>query len=157
VHQALPWLRTLPFYSTIRSSLELLSEIASERRGLWALLWSIVVWIGIVLETHVIVLGFDPSISLWASMLLVGATTLGMTIPSSPGYIGVFHGIAVAVLTLFGVPTDTAVAIAILVHLAGFLPVTLLGLYYVWADGLGSLTRLVQASGAVEGSTESRP
>lgn len=58
--------------------------------------------------------------------------SLAVAIPSSPGFFGPFEAAARAGLGLWGVPPEQAVSFAIGYHIAGFLPVTLIGIYYVW-------------------------
>ncbi len=57
---------------------------------------------------------------------------LAVAIPSSPGFFGPFEAAARVGLGLWDVPATQAVSFAIGFHIAGFLPVTLMGVYYVW-------------------------
>ncbi len=57
---------------------------------------------------------------------------LAVAIPSSPGFFGPFEAAARVGLGLWGVPASQAISFAIGFHIAGFLPVTLIGMYYVW-------------------------
>ena len=54
-----------------------------------------------------------------------------MAVPSSPGFFGPFEAAAKLGLGLWGVAADKAVSFAVGFHLGGFIPVTLLGLYYI--------------------------
>src|SRR5205823_1390401 len=56
---------------------------------------------------------------------------LGVSIPSAPGYVGVFHAAAALAVGLFGVAQSTAVGYALLFHASQILPVTLLGWLYL--------------------------
>ena len=54
-------------------------------------------------------------------------------------------------MTFFGVPTDTAVAAAIVLHAVSFVPVTLLGLAFMAKEGLSfSRMRDLAAVGKTE-------
>ena len=64
----------------------------------------------------------------WAVLAFVG---LGVSIPSAPGYVGVFHAAAALAVGLFGVAQSTAVGYALLFHASQILPVTLLGWLYL--------------------------
>lgn len=57
---------------------------------------------------------------------------LAVAIPSSPGFFGPFEAAARVGLGLWDVPATQAISFAIGFHIAGFLPVTLIGVYYVW-------------------------
>lgn len=65
-----------------------------------------------------------------AGVLLI-ATSLAISIPSAPGFIGTWHVAAVFVLVnIYQQSTDVAQAYAILNHAINFIPLTLVGLYY---------------------------
>jgi uncharacterized protein (TIRG00374 family) len=70
------------------------------------------------------------------ALFLQSLVALAAAIPSSPGFFGPFEAAAVAGLSLWSVPSDQAVSFAVGFHIAGFIPVTLVGFYYVWRLGL---------------------
>jgi uncharacterized membrane protein YbhN (UPF0104 family) len=84
-------------------------------------------------------LGLKP---LYAAMAL-SVTNLGILIPSSPGYVGPFHYFCMQGLRIFGVPQETALGYAIMVHLLYYVPVTLWGMAVLAAYGI----RLGSAAG----------
>jgi hypothetical protein len=57
---------------------------------------------------------------------------LAVAVPSSPGFFGPFEAAARLGLGFWEVPANQAISFAIGYHVAGFLPVTLVGVYYVW-------------------------
>jgi glycosyltransferase 2 family protein len=61
---------------------------------------------------------------------------LAVAIPSSPGFFGPYEAASRIGLAFWDVPSDQAISFAIGFHIAGFLPVTLIGVYYVWRLGL---------------------
>ena len=64
----------------------------------------------------------------WSEALGVFAlSSLGMLLPSSPGALGVYEAVAVAALIAYGTPRDQALAAALFMHMAQFIPVTLAG------------------------------
>jgi uncharacterized membrane protein YbhN (UPF0104 family) len=92
---------------------------------------------------------FEPALLLVPVVLLVmAASNLASSIPSSPGSIGTFEFPAAAALVLVGVGEGVAGAYAILVHVALLLPVTALGLVFLWVAHM-SLARLTRASEAL--------
>jgi uncharacterized membrane protein YbhN (UPF0104 family) len=66
------------------------------------------------------------------AVFLQSLTSLAVAVPSTPGFFGPFEAAARLGLRLWHVPPDRAVSFAVGLHLAGFIPVTLLGLYFVW-------------------------
>ena len=69
-----------------------------------------------------------PPLAGWVVLAFVG---LGVSIPSAPGYFGVFHFAAVMAVAIFDVPETTALGYAIVFHASQFIPVTLLGWIYL--------------------------
>jgi uncharacterized protein (TIRG00374 family) len=58
-------------------------------------------------------------------------------VPSSPGYVGTFDSALVTVLRdTAGISAEVATAYALLIHATLFLPVTLLGIAFLWRAGL---------------------
>jgi uncharacterized membrane protein YbhN (UPF0104 family) len=53
---------------------------------------------------------------------------LGMVVPSSPGYIGVFHYLVTVALMPFGVPKDLALSFAFVWHGLNYVVLSVVGL-----------------------------
>ncbi len=68
--------------------------------------------------------------------LLMAITNLGLMVPSTPGGLGIFEGIGVTFLSIYSIPAHTALAYIVTVHLVVFLPITLLGYFYLHHEGL---------------------
>ena len=67
----------------------------------------------------------------WSAALLVqGAIVVGVSVPSSPGYFGLFEIAAAATLPLYGISKNDATTWAIVFHIASFIPITLIGAHY---------------------------
>jgi len=82
-------------------------------------------------------------VPLVAIMFAVVVTTMGMLIPSSPGYIGVFHYLTVVSLSSFGISKDTSLALALLWHAVNYLTLSASGYIALWIHGtsLGQILR----------------
>lgn len=109
---------------------------------------SLVVW---TLEVGVYALAqraFGFNIPPSGLVLTMAVLTLGLTAPSAPGFVGVFEGLIVAAVVLYGVDPSVALAFAIMMHLIHYVPVTLLGLAYAWRSGLKIRELHVAASGS---------
>jgi uncharacterized protein (TIRG00374 family) len=101
-----------------------------------AMLWSIPLWLSLALGILFTLWAFDLTISFVGSFLVVGYLAVGVAAPT-PGATGGFHYMCLTALTqFFGVSPDVAGAAAIVLHLVSFIPVTLLGLMFMWQDGL---------------------
>ena len=56
---------------------------------------------------------------------------------SAPGYVGTFDTPGINVLTLYDVARPVATAYTLVLHAALWLPITLLGAFYMLREGLG--------------------
>jgi len=67
---------------------------------------------------------------------------LGVSIPSAPGYVGVFHAAAALAVGLYGVAPSAAIGYALVFHASQIVPVTLLGWLYLLREhmSLGEAT-----------------
>jgi glycosyltransferase 2 family protein len=93
--------------------------------------WTVAVWLVPALAAWTMLWALDlrlPFIAGWAVLAFVG---LGISIPSAPGYVGVFHAAVVLAVGLFGVSQSVGVGYALLFHASQILPVTLLGWLYL--------------------------
>lgn len=70
------------------------------------------------------------------AVFLQSLISLAVAIPSSPGFFGPFEAGARIGLGIWGVPAEQAISFAIGFHIAGFIPVTLIAIYYIWRLGL---------------------
>lgn len=75
-------------------------------------------------------------VSFFALMLMNGIVNLATTIPSAPGYVGTFDKPGIAVLSAYGVPQATAAGYTLVLHLALWLPITLVGAYFLAREGI---------------------
>jgi len=130
----------------VQTFAEGLKVMRSPGHLLWSFLWSVPLWLSIALTIWLTSLAFDLTLPFIASFLVVGYLTVGISLPT-PGVAGGFHYFYKAAMTqLFGAPESVAAAAAVVLHLVSFAPVTVLGLVYMWQDGLtlGGLQRLRQ-------------
>ncbi len=81
-------------------------------------------------------LAFPFEVSFFALMLMNGIVNLATTIPSAPGYIGTFDAPGIAVLEAYGVPSPLAAGYTLVLHAALWLPITVLGAYYMARESL---------------------
>lgn len=72
-----------------------------------------------------------------ASILVIVVVNLGAVIPSSPGFIGVVHFLAMTALLPWAVEQAAALGFAIVYHAIPFLTTVLLGLLFLWSEGFG--------------------
>jgi glycosyltransferase 2 family protein len=105
------------------------------RRGLFLLALSLFTWFGVVAEAWTAGMAVGLTGPLTAIALSVVVVSLGMVVPSSPGYVGVFHYLVIVALTPFDVPRDLALSYALVWHATNYLVLSLSGLIALWAHG----------------------
>lgn len=94
-----------------------------------------------------------PLLAGWTVLTFVG---FGISIPSAPGYIGVWHAAAVLALSMFDVNPSTAVGYALLYHASQFVPVTLIGWLFLVREHL-TLGEATRARAAAPRACRPRP
>lgn len=97
---------------------------------------SIFIWILGVVQFDAVLVAFGLNLPIYAAVFIMCVTALGMTVPSSPGYIGVWEYIIVLALGLFGVDKSLALSCAIVLHGAVYLTTTAAGLISLWRESL---------------------
>ena len=105
--------------------------------------WTVIAWALPVLGAWTLLRAVHlelPFLAGWTVLTFVG---FGISIPSAPGYIGVWHAAAVLALSMFGVSQATALGYAILYHASQFVPITLVGWLFLVREQmtLGEATR----------------
>ena len=124
-----------------------LASLRSPFNILMVFVTSLVIWLLETGKYWLVMHAFHFSVSFFALMLMNGIVTLATTIPSAPGYIGTFDAPGIAVLTAYGVDQATAAGYTLTLHVALWLPITLLGAYFMtregikWSDNLRSETQ----------------
>jgi uncharacterized protein (TIRG00374 family) len=115
-----------------------LASLRSPVNVLMVFLTSVIIWL---LETvkYWFVLhafGLQGEVSFFTLMLMNGIVNLATTIPAAPGYLGTFDAPGIAVLVADGVDTAVATGYTLVLHMALWLPITLLGAYYMTREGI---------------------
>ena len=85
-----------------------------------------------------------PLAASWAVLAFMG---LGVSMPSSPGYVGVFQAATVLALALFSVPRTEALSFSLIFHAAQYFPVTLFGLVLLLVEHV-SLAEAARGTGS---------
>lgn len=122
-----------------------LESLRSPREALMVFVTSVVIWLFETGKYWFVMQAFDFDVSFFALMLMNGIVNLATTIPSAPGYVGTFDAPGIAVLKAYGVEGAIATGYTLVLHVALWLPITLLGGYYLaregikWGDDLESI------------------
>ncbi len=139
----MPWISKVQksrLLAMAQAMLESLNVLKGERAMVWLGFWSIVVWSTAVLNNQLALLALGLHLPLSASILVLVALQIGITLPSIPGRIGIFEYICILCLSIFQLPQSEALGFGILLHMIVLLPTTLLGLlFFIWYSTTGRI------------------
>lgn len=123
-----------------------LAALTSVVRFARVLVWLLVCWALNIGWYYLLLLAFLPQAAFLWVVFAVGAVSLGVALPSSPAYIGVFEAAIVGGLTLFSVDPSLALAFALTAHVIYLAGTSMLGVYALVRDGqsLGQIYRQVR-------------
>ncbi len=102
---------------------------------------TVFIWLVMGLSNYFVFIAFGFDLPLEASFFLLVVVSISILVPSSPGFVGVFHWGATYSLMQYGIGQEQAVSFSLVLHAAQYIPVTLLGFYYLRKAHL-SLTQL---------------
>jgi uncharacterized protein (TIRG00374 family) len=97
---------------------------------------STVVWLLETVKYWFVMHAFPFEVSFFTLMLMNGLANLALTIPAAPGGIGPFDWAGIEALAAFGVDRALAGAYTVVLHVALWFPITVLGAYYFARKGL---------------------
>lgn len=118
-----------------------------------AVAWSVGIWVWQCLSFWVAFLAFGIHVGFAVALFVNGTVALAVSVPAAPGFIGTFQAGVTAGLGVYGVSEAAAVALSLGFHVAGFIPVTVIGLVYAWKLGF-SLEEVGKSEVQVETAVE---
>jgi uncharacterized protein (TIRG00374 family) len=113
-----------------------LASLRSPANVLMVFFTSVLIWLLETVKYWFVMHAFTFQVSFFALMLLNGVANLATTIPAAPGYIGTWEAVTKAVLVAYAVPAAEALGYAAVLHMALWLPITLLGGWYMTREGI---------------------
>jgi uncharacterized protein (TIRG00374 family) len=131
-------LRRAPFLASERAAdrsaslVRGLRILREPRRLLLALALSAAVWLVTGLSIVALYPAFDLSVTSSSAWLILVATSLATTVPSTSGSLGVYEAAAQSSLVAAGVATSPALSFALVLHAVNLLPVSITGAAAAW-------------------------
>lgn len=147
----IPFLRNPKLWQSLESLIDGFAILRSPRELLGVAGWSVFAWLtgGMMYWAIFRAMGMH-ALSFDAAFLVMTVASLVVIVPSSPGYIGVFHATVVFTLnTVFSTDKSDALSYAVVMHAFNYLWLILLGIYSMWHEGL-SYSRLQSLEVAAE-------
>ncbi len=114
-----------------------LQSLRSPREMLMIFATTTLIWFGETTKYWFVMHAFSFTVPFSVLMLMTAIVNLATTIPSTPGYIGTFDAPGIAILRQFGVPQAVATSYTLVLHVALWLPITLLGAFYMLRESIG--------------------
>ena len=149
------WSRRL--HHVLDQFLEGFAVLSNARVAAQLVLLSVAIWLIIALSLWCVLLAFHLRLPPSAPLFVLALISLSFILPTAPGHIGVFQFVAVQALEKgCAVAADTALSYALVAHVVGFAPPTLLGAWAVWRSGL-SLGRLISFGRRAEAGDDQKP
>jgi hypothetical protein len=125
--------------------LEGLASLRSPRDVVGVFATSVIIWLLETGKYYLVMQAFNFRVSFFALMLMNGVVNLAGTLPSAPGYLGTFDTPGIAVLEAYGVVPATATGYTLVLHAALWLPITLVGAWFMAHQSLSLETARKQA------------
>jgi uncharacterized membrane protein YbhN (UPF0104 family) len=121
--------------------------------------WTVATWIFSVGSVWVGALSVGLALSLPAAAFVTVVISTVQAVPSSPGYVGVYHAAVVGAMAAFGVDPATALGAAVITHAFTYGTLVAIGVIALFAGGYGAgdLIRTSSASPPGLGSDRVAP
>ncbi|MCS7282482.1 MAG: lysylphosphatidylglycerol synthase transmembrane domain-containing protein [Anaerolineae bacterium] len=102
-----------------------------------AILFGVTVWVWLLetLKYWLVSFAFALDLGYIPMMVMGGAVNLLTALPSLPGYIGTFE-MGIRILEGLGAPAAPAASYILVLHAILLIPVSLLGLFFLWLEGI---------------------
>jgi uncharacterized protein (TIRG00374 family) len=113
-----------------------LSVLKSPGRFVAVLWWTVAHWLVNALAFWFAFRAVGIELGFLAALFLQMLVAIGVALPSAPGFFGVFEKLATVGLAIYGVSATAATSWAIGFHILSFIPITVIGIYYVSRLGL---------------------
>ncbi len=143
--------------AALRSFASGLGVLRHPGRFLEVLFWAVLHWLlnGVAFWLAFRAVGITAPFS--AALLVQGLIAIGVSVPSAPGFFGVFEYVGQQGLGLYGVDVARATSWAVGFHILTFIPITLIGIYYFARLGLHfrDLSQAESRQGAGPGADDS--
>ena len=113
-------------------------EVCTNRRQIvWSGFLSLAHWLAIASYYYLLFLACGLRVPFLGAMVLVVTVAIGIMVPAAPGYVGNFEYFTVLGLSLFSVPKGEALGYSLVAHAGQFIPVTAIGLLYLFRQSAG--------------------
>lgn len=121
------------FINSLASGLEIVKDAPAL---IMVSIYSAMNWVVSAIPIYIITLSFGFTLPFSSALLILVLLAFAVSVPSSPGYVGPFHYAIYLGLGFYGIGKEEAIGMAIVMHLAQFVPLVVLGLFLLWREKL---------------------
>ncbi|MHB8109681.1 MAG: lysylphosphatidylglycerol synthase transmembrane domain-containing protein [Syntrophorhabdaceae bacterium] len=97
---------------------------------------SIANWLSMSMALYFALKTFGVPLPFIYAPFVTALLNMGLVVPSSPGYIGVYEFLLVTLLAIFGIPKYEAFAVALFFHASWYIPYNILGFVFIIKEHL---------------------
>ncbi len=117
-----------------------LESLRSPQEALMIFFTTVIIWLLETGKYWFVMQAFNSNgdffkVDFFALMLMNGIVNLMTTLPAAPGYVGTFDAPGIALLQAYGVDGNVATSYTLVLHLALWLPITVVGAIYFLREG----------------------
>ena len=80
---------------------------------------------------YFVILALGVSVPFACVPFVCALLNMGITLPSSPGYVGLYQFLLVYLLSIFGVPKYEGFTVSVLYHASWYIPYTVVGFIFL--------------------------
>jgi uncharacterized protein (TIRG00374 family) len=110
---------------------ENLKRIGSPLTILFLIALSFCTWFSMAVALFYVTRALGVNVPFACIPFVCAMLNMGLTIPSSPGYVGVYQYLLVYLLSIFGVPKAEGFTVSLLYHASWYVPYTVLGFVFL--------------------------
>jgi len=104
--------------------------VHSKHKGI-IIFYTLFLWVIYLACMHIVVLAVGVNLSWQQTGLLLLATTLSISVPAAPGYVGTHHAVVIYMMvSVFSIDQGISQSLAIILHAVGFLPFVIVGAWF---------------------------
>ena len=93
--------------------------------------YTVYLWIIYFACVYLIVIAVGIELNWHQVGLLLIATTLSISVPAAPGYVGTYHAVVIYMMvSVFGMDLSISQSLAIILHAVGFIPFVIVGAWF---------------------------
>lgn len=135
--EKIPFLQNQKLWSALESLIDGFGVLRSPRTLVGVAGWALFAWVigGVMYWVVMHAMNMDQPLA--AAFLVMTVTSLVVVVPSSPGYVGVFHYFAqLTLVTVFHEDPSRALSYAFVMHAFTYIWLMILGVFSMWHEGL---------------------